>query len=525
MTSRQSRTQLLETLRGGVVVSCQPVEGGPLARPGIVADIAQAVVAGGAAAVRIEGVDNLRAVRARIRVPIIGIVKRTVADSLVRITPCVDDVDALVRAGADIVAYDATDRKGPETREAVLRAILSNGAVAMSDCATLDDGRAALANGADILGTTLSGYTAATAQSVDQPDLQLVRAFRHLGSFVMAEGRYNSPNLAAQAICAGADCVTVGSAITRPELVTTWYCDAVTRSSREMLNGFAIDLGGTKTAIARIERGLVVARKQVATEGNAELGAYVDRMSNQLADIGYARGSRLGVAVTGRLDAEGRWYAVNADTLPSINGAPLAEALNNRFGRVNCINDAAATALAEAYFGSGRGCSRFVYLTVSTGIGGGVVLNGELLRGQIGLAGHLGFVVGRHSDKSCGSGRVGTVESVAAGNSISQAASEAGYPGLNSKEVFAAAASGEIWAREIINRSARVVAVLCADLAAILEPECIAIGGGVGLAPGYIEKIRGFLLDEPKLFHVPIEAAELAGDGPLLGALVSSSER
>jgi N-acylglucosamine-6-phosphate 2-epimerase len=218
---------VLQRLRGGLVVSCQPVDGGPMDRPEIVAAMARAAVAGGAAGLRIEGLANLRAVRPCVDVPVIGIVKRDLAASPVRITPTCADARALVAAGADIVAYDATPRPRPDPRQAILDAIRAAGALAMADCATLADAEAALAGGAAIVGTTLSGYTDETATGESGPDLDLIGRFRGLGGFVMAEGRFNSPALAAAAMRAGADAVTVGSALTRLEVATSWFAGAM----------------------------------------------------------------------------------------------------------------------------------------------------------------------------------------------------------------------------------------------------------------------------------------------------------
>lgn len=223
---------LLERLRGGLVASCQPVEGGPMDRPEIVAAMAEAAVAGGAAGLRIEGVDNLLATRPRVAVPIIGIVKSDSADSPVRITVRTAEARALAAAGADVIAYDATPRPRTDPRDAVLAEILRAGRLAMADCATLDDAKAALVGGAAIIGTTLSGYTDDTLAMNDGPDFDLIRAFKALGrGFVMAEGRINTPALAAQALRAGADGVTVGSALTRLEHVTGWFAAAI-RSAR-----------------------------------------------------------------------------------------------------------------------------------------------------------------------------------------------------------------------------------------------------------------------------------------------------
>ncbi len=222
---------ILSRIRGGLVASCQPVDDGPMDRPEIIAAMAQACVAGGAAALRIEGVDNLLATRPHINVPIIGIVKSDLDDTPVRITVRIAEAIALVEAGADVIAYDATNRSRPDSREEVLKAILDAGKIAMADCSTLEDGRIAFANGAQILGTTMSGYTAETQGLTDGPDFELIRGFKKLGGFVMAEGRLNTPELAAAAMAAGADAVTVGSALTRLEHVTSWFADAV-RSAR-----------------------------------------------------------------------------------------------------------------------------------------------------------------------------------------------------------------------------------------------------------------------------------------------------
>jgi N-acylglucosamine-6-phosphate 2-epimerase len=219
---------VLQRLRGGLVASCQPVDNGPMDTPAIVAAMAQAAVAGGAVGLRIEGIDNLRAVRAVVSVPIIGIVKSDLPDSAVRITVTVEDALALAAAGADVIAYDATSRARPSSREDVLAAILGSGRLAMADSSSREDGRIALAGGAAILGTTLSGYTAETEGINEGPDFALIAAFRQLGAgFVMAEGRINTPELAARAITAGADAVTVGSALTRLEHVTSWFAEAV----------------------------------------------------------------------------------------------------------------------------------------------------------------------------------------------------------------------------------------------------------------------------------------------------------
>ena len=142
---------VLNDLKGGFVASCQPVTGGPMDRTDIIVAMARAAVDGGASGLRIEGVENVRAVRSAVAVPIIGIVKRDLPDTPVRITPYIADAEALVEAGADIIAYDGTSRPMPDARPAIVRAILDGGRIAMADCSTEADARTALADGAAIV--------------------------------------------------------------------------------------------------------------------------------------------------------------------------------------------------------------------------------------------------------------------------------------------------------------------------------------------------------------------------------------
>ena len=193
-------------------------------RPEIVAAFAQAALNGGAAGLRIEGIANIVAVRRVTRAPVIGLIKRDLSDSPVRITPFGQDVHDLVAAGADIVAFDATGRQRPEPLTALVAAIDALGAVAMADCACAADGARAQGMGVTVLGSTMSGYTG--GEVPQGPDLALVAELPATGSFVVAEGRYHTPAQAAQAMAAGASAVVAGSAITRTEHVTGWFVHA-----------------------------------------------------------------------------------------------------------------------------------------------------------------------------------------------------------------------------------------------------------------------------------------------------------
>ncbi len=190
--------------------------------------MAQACQDGGAAAVRIEGSARVATVARQLQVPVIGIVKREWPASAVRITPLLEDVRALAVAGARVIAVDATDRPRPVAVSDLLHAIHRAGCLAMADCATVEQGLAAWRLGFDVVGSTLSGYTTETACAPDAPpDLDMVQALSDAGVWVMAEGRINSPQLAAEALARGAYAVTVGSALTRLEIMVAGYVQAM----------------------------------------------------------------------------------------------------------------------------------------------------------------------------------------------------------------------------------------------------------------------------------------------------------
>jgi putative N-acetylmannosamine-6-phosphate epimerase len=219
-------------LRRGLIVSCQAEGDSPFNTPVFMAAFARAAEMGGAVAVRVCGTANVRAVRAQVSLPIIGITKGHYGDGSVLITPGLDDVRDLIAAGADIVAMDATSRNRPSGQSGtdLVRAAVALGAVPiMADVSTRDEGVAAAAAGAALVGTTLAGYTPATAPRASaDPDFDLLgRLCRDLPGRVIAEGRIWTPQQARRALALGAHAVVVGTAITRPIDIVRRFVEAL----------------------------------------------------------------------------------------------------------------------------------------------------------------------------------------------------------------------------------------------------------------------------------------------------------
>lgn len=213
--ARAGPNDILAALRGRLIVSVQAEASSPLRAAETIAVLSRVAVANGAAGVRIEGLANIGAVRRAVALPIIGIVKRAYPGFEPYITATEREIAEVVAGGAEIVAFDATERARPDGRNvaATVAAIRARGVLAMADCATADDVRRAAAAGAHAVATTLCGYTAAT-RGTPLPALDLVRVCAASGAFAICEGGVGSPDDVRNAFAAGAGAVVVGTAIT-----------------------------------------------------------------------------------------------------------------------------------------------------------------------------------------------------------------------------------------------------------------------------------------------------------------------
>ncbi len=216
--------------KGALVVSCQARADNPLHGPVYMSAMALAAEAGGALGIRANGPEDIAAIRKVTKLPIIGITKVWDDRFPVYITPGLNDAARIAQAGADIIGIDATPR--PRNGEPVERLIgrirADLGKEVFADISTLEEGRAAHAAGATYVATTLSGYTEETASRKGEgPDLELLSALvAAIPAPVVAEGRFDTPDLVAEAFKRGAHAVVVGTSITNPREITRKFVQA-----------------------------------------------------------------------------------------------------------------------------------------------------------------------------------------------------------------------------------------------------------------------------------------------------------
>lgn len=294
-----------------------------------------------------------------------------------------------------------------------------------------------------------------------------------------------------------------------------------------------IDLGGTQVRAGLVAGGVVVARAAERTDVAGGPEAVLRQIAGLIAQVApEGTGARaVGVCSPGPLDTE-TGTILNIPTLPGWDGLPLRDLLAERTGLpVVLENDGIAAAHGEWRHGAGRGLSHLVYVTVSTGVGGGVVADGRLLHGRRGMAGHVGHLPLALDGPTCSCGAVGCFEALASGSALGRAAREAvgrrpesrlaraGAP--TSREVVEAAREGDALALELLAEEARWLGRGFVALLHLYSPEAIIMGGGVAegfdlLEEGIQSAIRAGAL--PAFREVPVFRAGLRGNSGLIGA-------
>jgi len=478
---------LLRAIRGRLLVSCQATTGDIFDDAESMKRFALAAMEGGAAGIRANGPRDIRAIRAVVSAPIVGIDKRVAPDGRILITPDFSGAQALAAAGADVIALDCTKRGQEYGALERLRAISQElGVLIAADIATEAEAIAAAKAGAHLVLSTMRGYTDDTAH-LEKFDADFIaRLVRAVEVPVIAEGRINSPQEARSALEAGTDAVIVGTAITRPATITRWFAEALdpVKKAEPSTHVVAIDMGGTNTKSGIVSSdGLITAQATEPTPFDSRdvilehLKRTVHARLRDAQDHGL-HVSAIGVATTGWVDGDSGAIAFATEVVPDWTGAPVRDVLQHEFRLPTFVeNDANALAHAEFQFGAARGLRDFLCITLGTGVGGGYYANGRLVRGAHSIGGAIGHISIRPDGLRCACGQTGCLEMYASAAALLRTAAD---PQLDSVEkVIAAANAGQPAARNAIRECAEALAEACTPVIHLLDPQLIVLAGGV----------------------------------------------
>jgi glucokinase len=305
----------------------------------------------------------------------------------------------------------------------------------------------------------------------------------------------------------------------------------------------ALDLGGTKILAAVVDEfGRIVASDRRPTDAEAGPDAVIARMAEALRAA--AAGARLaldelqglGVAAAGPINSK-LGTITDAPNLPGWTDVPLAARLRAAMGLTTVLaNDANASAIGEQTFGAGRGVSEMVYITISTGIGGGIILGGRLYEGVTGSAGEVGHMILEPDGPACGCGRKGCLEALASGTAIGRAGAEAvrtgaspllahlaeSWGGMTSEVVAMAAEQGDATAASILAEAARYLGIGLVNIVHLFNPAMIVFGGGAAkIGPRLIDPAVTFMKTNafPVMARaVRVEPAQHGDESAVLGA-------
>jgi glucokinase len=315
-------------------------------------------------------------------------------------------------------------------------------------------------------------------------------------------------------------------------------------SKKHNLPVLVIDLGGTKMLAAIISNeGQVLAQERILTLADEGPESVINRMLSvidhllTLRDIAPHQLDSISIAAAGVINLDQGIITVSPN-LPGWHNVPLRDIMNEKY-KINTflVNDANAAALGEHRFGAGKGVNNLIYLTVSTGIGGGIIINGKLYSGSCGIAGEIGHMSIDINGPRCNCGNIGCLEVLASGTAVAKEAIrrvshgeessltrivEGKLENITAKEVALAAQEGDSLASEVISRAATFLGIGMVNLVNIFNPEMIIVGGGMAkmgdllLNPARrIVKERAFPLAAQAVRIVPAQLGDNAG---VLGA-------
>ena len=283
-------------------------------------------------------------------------------------------------------------------------------------------------------------------------------------------------------------------------------------SGQTLQRCLALDIGGTKIASAIVKNGEIQQRKQIPTSQNDAAQAMHQTLTQLLKEY-EGQFDYVAVASTGIIN-QGILTALNPKNLGGLAQFQLKDSIAQHTDKpIGLLNDVQAAAYAEYQLQNPNDVQNFTFITVSTGVGGGLILNHRLLTAPNGIAGHIGHTLADPNGPICGCGHRGYVEAIASGRVIEAVYSQWDDP-CDPKEVFARFRQNDEKATVLVTRSAQGIA----DLKIGLDMQKVVVGGSVGLAEGYLPLVQSLLSELPAVYHCELESAQFGQDAGLIDA-------
>ncbi len=304
-----------------------------------------------------------------------------------------------------------------------------------------------------------------------------------------------------------------------------------------------IDIGGTNTAFGIVDRtGRIVKHGVISTKGHADIGAYIDSLYRALTPLMESvEGAIIGIGVGA---PNGNYYSGTIEFAPNLPWKGiihLADLLEEKFNRpVRVTNDANAAAEGEMTFGAAKGLKNFIMITLGTGLGSGVVVNGELVYGHDGFAGELGHVIIERDGRLCGCGRKGCLETYVSATGIVRTMREfiqstptpskfreMKAEDITSKAITKAAVEGDELAKEVVDYTAKILGRSLANFVTFSAPRAFVLFGGLARAKDLIieptkrymnESLLNIWKDKIDIIHskLPEDEAAILGASALV---------
>ena len=275
-----------------------------------------------------------------------------------------------------------------------------------------------------------------------------------------------------------------------------------------------IDIGGTNTVFGIVDaRGTIIASGSIKTQKYNQVEDYVTDLYTELSRLLEQENATDKIMGIGVGAPNGNYFNGTIEFAPNLpwkGVIPLAQMLSDRFGiPVSLTNDANAAAIGEMTYGAARGLKDFIMITLGTGVGSGIVINGQLVYGHDGFAGELGHVIVDRNGRACGCGRKGCLETYCSATGVARTAREflvqrtepsllRNVPAdeIQSKDVYDAAVKGDKLAQDIFEFTGRILGQALADFIAFSSPEAIVLFGGLATSGDYIMKPIQKAIDE-----------------------------